>query len=162
VDATVVRVDEGICVLDFGLLAFAYDVPAWLREGDGVRGDVALEVDPDLYRSASYDHLDLPALIYPWKLDRIVLEHAARVLAPADVRARWRNPQLMTNDPDARTLREVAAANYEMDRRPGEMARYHLHCTLQSGFLIDPCLSGGAEGDAVGNVTFTLESIVTL
>jgi hypothetical protein len=132
VEATVVRVDGDICVLDFGVLAYAYDAPAWLREGDAVRGDVALEIDPDLYRSASYDHRDLPALIYPWRLDRIVLEHAARVAAPEEARARWDSPELATNDPVARTMREVAIANYAKDRRPGEMMRYHLHCTLQS------------------------------
>jgi hypothetical protein len=132
VEATVVRVDGDICVLDFGLLAFAYDAPAWLREGDVVRGDIALEIDPDLYRAASYDHLDLPALIYPWRLDRIVLEHAARVAAPDEVRARWGNAALATNDPVSRTMREVAVANHAKDRRPGEMMRYHLHCTLQS------------------------------
>ncbi|SOD02531.1 hypothetical protein SAMN05216486_10410 [bacterium JGI 053] len=132
VEATVVRVDGDICVIDFGLLVYAHDAPAWLREGDAVRGDVALEIDPDLYRSGCYDYLDLPALIYPWRLDRIELEHAARVAAPEEVRARWGNPDLATNDPAARTLRQIEVANHEKDRRPGEIMRYHLHCTLQS------------------------------
>jgi hypothetical protein len=123
VDATVVRVDGDICVIDFGLLAYAYDAPAWIREGNEVRGDIALEIDPDLYRSESYGHLALPALIYPWRLDRIVVEHAARTAAPEDARVRWGNPELMTNDPVERTMREVAVANYEKDYRPGEMAR---------------------------------------
>jgi len=132
VEAKVVRVAEDVCVLDFGLLAFSTDAPEWLREGDGVRGDVALGIDPDGYRSGSFDDLGLPALIYPWRLDRIVLEHAGKVPAPEHVRERWGNPEMMTNDPDARTLREAQVANPEKDRRPGELARYYLHCTLQS------------------------------
>jgi hypothetical protein len=132
VEAEVVRVAEDVCVIDFGLLAYATHAPAWLHEGMTVRGDVALAIDPDTYRSRCFDDLGLPPLIYPWRLDRIVLEHATRVPAPARLRARWGSPEMMTNDPDLRTLREVRVASWEKDRRPGEMSRYHLHCTLLS------------------------------
>jgi hypothetical protein len=132
VEAKVVRVAEECCVIDFGLLAFTHHAPEWLREGAGVRGDLALTIDPDWYRFGGYDHPDLPALIYPWHIDRIVLENAARVPAPDEVRARWGNPEMMTNDPEARTLRDIGVVNCEKDWPPGQFARYHLHCTLQS------------------------------
>ncbi|MFL5385518.1 MAG: hypothetical protein ACJ8GN_23595 [Longimicrobiaceae bacterium] len=138
VQATVVRSAEEVCVIDFGLLAHAYDFPGWLREGDAVRGDVALGIDTGSYRRGHYEDLDLPALIYPWRLDRIVLEHATRVPAPEHVRVRWGNPEMMTNDPDLRTHREISVANWEKDYRPGEMGRYHLHCSLLSRIPREP------------------------
>jgi len=138
VEAKVVRVAEDVCVIDFGLLAYATGVPDWLREGMTVRGDVALSIDPDTYRCRCFGDLGLPALIYPWRLDRIVLEHATRAPAPEHLRARWGNPEMMTNDPDLRTHSEIQVANWEKDRRPGEMSRYHLHCTLLSRIPREP------------------------
>ena len=132
VEATVVHVGEDACVLDFGLLAYSTDAPAWMREGMTVRGDVAVAIDAGTYRDQLFDELESVAMIYPWRLDRIVLEVAARTPAPAHLRELSRSPELMTNDPERRTLREVAVANPDKDWPPGQMARYYLHCTLQS------------------------------
>lgn len=132
VEATVVHAGKYACVLDFGLLAYATNTPGWMRAGTTVRGDVALALDDGTYRDQLFDELESVAMIYPWRLDRIVLEVAARTPASAELRERCGSPELMTNDPQSRTFREVAVANPDKDWPPGQMARYHLHCTLQS------------------------------
>lgn len=68
-------------MLDFGLLGFARPAPEWALPGAGVAGEVALELDPDEYRTGFAHKARLPASIYPWHIDRAVLEHAQR--APA-------------------------------------------------------------------------------
>jgi hypothetical protein len=137
---TVLARDDGdLCALDFGLLGYTWFSPEWMRPGTGVTGEVALEPDGSAYCIANRWRHELPAMIYPWRIDRIDLEHAERIPASEEDCISCGNPKLETNSPDRRTLREIQLVNWEKDRPPGtrdqpsrEMGRYLLHCTLLS------------------------------
>jgi hypothetical protein len=132
VDARVTAREDDTCVLDFGLFGFVWFAPEWMRPGMGVSGEVALELDPDSYRTGYSSEEWMPAMIYPWRIDRVVLEIAARVPAGEADRLRARNPELQTNSPDERTLRDIDWPRVRDDWPRGTIARYYLHCTLLS------------------------------
>ncbi|HSU16824.1 MAG TPA: hypothetical protein VLK66_22140 [Longimicrobium sp.] len=132
IEARVTHREEDTCVLDFGLLGFVWFAPEWLQPGMGVAGEVALELDPDAYRAGWSSDEWMPAMIYPWRIDRVVLENAVRIPAGEADRIRSRNPELQTNSADARTLRDIDRPRVREDWPEGMMARYYLHCTLLS------------------------------
>ncbi|HEX8243151.1 MAG TPA: hypothetical protein VF541_06640 [Longimicrobium sp.] len=132
VEARVTQRQEDTCVLDFGLLGFVQSAPEWMRPGMGVSGEVAIQLDPDAYRTGYSSEAWMPALIYPWRIERVVLEVAGRVPAGEADRLRSGNPDLQTNSADERTLRDVDRPRVRDDWPRGMMARYYLHCTLLS------------------------------
>jgi len=119
-------------VIDFGLLGFVQRAPEWMRPGTGVSGEVALGPDPDAYRAGITDIATRTGLIYPWRIDRIVVETAVRVPASPEDCLRCNNPALATNSPNRRAFRDTRVPRPETDWPPGEMLRYYLHCTLLS------------------------------
>ena len=121
------------CVLDFGLLAYAWHCPPWMRPGTWLEGDVALALDSGFCtRTGWYEDAGFPAMLYPWRIGRIVLETTPRVLAAEADREQTGNPELQTNHPTRRTFRDVDHPHPRLDWPRGEMARYYLHCTLLS------------------------------
>lgn len=138
VEAKVVARREDVCVLDFGLLAYVIDAPEWAVAGAGMAGEMSLELDPGTYLGGAYKYLDLPGMIYPWRVERIVVEHATRVPASEEARKRWGSPGLMTNDAALRTLTDIERIDTEADRRPGQMERYYLECALRSRIPREP------------------------
>jgi hypothetical protein len=133
VRAQVVARRDDDCVLDFGLLAYAWHCPEWMQPGAWVEGDVALHLDagtctdPGCYRDGGF-----PAMLYPWRISRIVLETTPRIPAAEADRERWGNPAMQTNHPRVRRFRDVTHSDPRRDWPKGEMARYYLHCRLLS------------------------------
>jgi len=151
VDARVVHRADDVCVLDFGLLAYAAEVPEWASPGTAVSGEVELGLDDGSYLEGMYADVGLPAMLYPWRIDGIVVEHAARIPASEADRERYGSPDLMTNHPGLRALTELRRVDWEADRRPGEMARYYFECGLLSRIPRHPGRDDGRSAHAARN-----------
>jgi hypothetical protein len=108
ITAEVTFASEGICVIDFGLLAYSQtaDNRGGFATGDFVEGDIFLGVDPFFY----FDDLSrieaVPALIYAWKIDSIqqdttpfiLLENSERTIYGADISRQSRAEVLGTDE----------------------------------------------------------------
>jgi hypothetical protein len=75
--ARIITTTEKCWVLDFGIQVFQDSAcPTSLAVGDWVTGRVGLGVDPFTYFERLAKDPRLPALVYPWSIDRITLQTA--------------------------------------------------------------------------------------
>jgi hypothetical protein len=97
------------CVIDIGLLAYrellGFPVPP-----DSFTGEIYLGLDPFFYFERLCSERDAPPLIYNWRIHRIEVETAPRIL----------NEGMMIYDPDKRKRIDV------QDTKRGE--DFVLHC----------------------------------
>jgi hypothetical protein len=97
------------CVIDVGVLAYR-ELGSLTAPPDSFSGEVYLGVDPFFYFERLAREADAPPLIYNWRIHRIEVETAPRVLKNG----------MMIYDPDKRKLADV------QDTRRGE--DFILHC----------------------------------
>lgn len=97
------------CAIDIGVLAYR-ELHSFSPPPPSFSGEVYLGVDPFFYFESLARDADAPALIYDWRIHRIELETAPRILKDG----------LMIYDPDKRKRANV------QDTKRGE--EFILHC----------------------------------
>lgn len=97
------------CVIDIGVLAYR-ELHSLMAPPDVFSGQIYLGVDPFFYFETLARETDAPAIIYNWRIHRIEVETAPRVLKDG----------MWIYDPDKRRLADV------QDTKGGE--DFVLHC----------------------------------
>jgi hypothetical protein len=92
--ARVVLCDEDVAVLDFGFLAYREQWTHSQAAATLVEGEFYLGVDPYFYFEYLHARSGIPALIYTWRIRRILIDTAplVEVERPGDGRCRVRDP----------------------------------------------------------------------
>jgi hypothetical protein len=131
IDAHVVDAPPGVCVVDFGVRAYRKEAcPAAIGPGRVASGEIYVGIDPFDYFETLARRDGMPALIYTWRIERILQVTAPLVQVP-DGRADgvWVGRDVWTADATRRHVLAVDATDAwsDVDDRSRQL-RYVLCC----------------------------------
>ena len=125
--ARYVFVDQQVCVLDFGLLAYCEGHPlADDRTNDWIETDIYLGIDPFSYKERLCNIPGMPPLLYDWRVERIWLETTPWLESRNE-----RRGNIRTRDEAREAFREVTRSDAWND--DDGYAHYILECNRLGG-----------------------------